>query len=304
MLYKNSLYLGISPIIWTNDIYPAMGKNNSLEQALSEAALAGFTGMELGNKAVNDIAVLHSMIKRRKISVAGQSIGIFGAIESYEKIAPAFLKYLKTLTELHANNIIVRELSHSIFFTKDAVFDDKCYLSKAEWERLCINLNRLGMLAESYGIKLCFHPHMCTAIKTAEEINQLLENTDERYVKLCFDTSHFIASDEDAGKVIEKFGKRIGYVHLGDIRRDIIKKCRQEKADFFTSINEGCFTVPGDGCIDFQKVFMALDMANYSGWIIVEAEQNPEKAHPLEYALRAYHYLQALLELQFPVGKI
>ena len=145
---------------------------------------------------------------------------------------------------------------------------------------------------------------MCTAIKSVEEVNQLMENTDKRYVKLCFDTSHFILSDEDAGKTIEKFAERISYVHLGDIRCDIIKECMKENADFFTAIKRGCFTVPGDGSINFQKVFAALDMAGYSGWVIVEAEQNPENANPFEYVLRAYYYLQALLELQFPENKI
>lgn len=304
MLYKNSIYLGISPIMWTNDIYTGMGNDNSFEQAVSEAALSGFTGIEIGNKTISDIEILQKIIYRRQISVAGQSIGLFAATQKYELIEPIFTNILKKLQKLQAKYIVVRELSHSIFFTKAAVFDSECHLNKNEWSLLCDNLNKLGRLSVGYGLKLCFHPHMCTAIKTAEEINQLMEHTDKQYVKLCFDTSHFISSDEDAGKTIEKFGKRISYVHLGDIRRDIIKECKNDKADFFTAIKRGCFTVPGDGSINFQEVFTALDKAGYSGWAIVEAEQNPEYANPFEYALRAYYYLQALLEMQFPKNKM
>ena len=116
MLYKNSLYLGISPIIWANDIYADMENDNSFEQAVSEAALSGFIGIEIGSKAVDDVDMLQKTIYRRQISVAGQSIGIFAATQKYEFIEPVFKNFLKKLKTVQAKYIIVRELSHSIFF--------------------------------------------------------------------------------------------------------------------------------------------------------------------------------------------
>ena len=50
MLDKNKVKLGIAPIAWTNDDMPDLGSENTFEQCISEMALAGFTGCEVGNK--------------------------------------------------------------------------------------------------------------------------------------------------------------------------------------------------------------------------------------------------------------
>jgi inosose dehydratase len=57
-------------------------------------------------------------------------------------------------------------------------------------------------------------------------------------------------------------------------------------------VKSGVFTVPGDGNIDFAPVFRALKKAKYSGWWVVEAEQDPAKANPLEYAVKARKYIK------------
>ena len=57
----------------------------------------------------------------------------------------------------------------------------------------------------------------------------------------------------------------------------------------------GHFTVPGDGCIDFTEVYQTLVRHDYSGWIVIEAEQDPAVANPLEYALIARKYIDSEL---------
>ena len=47
---------------------------------------------------------------------------------------------------------------------------------------------------------------------------------------------------------------------------------------------EGVFTVPGDGAIDFEAFAKLLADIGYEGWVVVEAEQDPKKANPLEMA--------------------
>ena len=60
---------------------------------------------------------------------------------------------------------------------------------------------------------------------------------------------------------------------------------------FLDGVRQGAFTIPGDGCIDFDSIFKVLEENNYSGYMVVEAEQDPAKANPLEYALRARKYI-------------
>ncbi len=58
MFNKDKVKLGIAPIAWTNDDLPDLGKENTFEQCVSEMALAGFTGSEVGNKYPKDPEVL------------------------------------------------------------------------------------------------------------------------------------------------------------------------------------------------------------------------------------------------------
>ena len=51
------------------------------------------------------------------------------------------------------------------------------------------------------------------------------------------------------------------------------------------------FTVPGDGVIDFKPIFDVLEKTGYEGYVLVEAEQDPAIANPLEYAIKARKYI-------------
>ena len=61
---------------------------------------------------------------------------------------------------------------------------------------------------------------------------------------------------------------------------------------FRRAVLEGCFTIPGDGCVDFPGVFEALEKAGYEGWLIVEAEQDPARANPFQYACMAREFIR------------
>ena len=72
----------------------------------------------------------------------------------------------------------------------------------------------------------------------------------------------------------------------------MMEKAYAEGFMFRKAVLEGCFTIPGDGCVDYPGVFKALHDAHYEGWFIVEAEQDPAKANPLEYAKMAREYIK------------
>ena len=60
-----------------------------------------------------------------------------------------------------------------------------------------------------------------------------------------------------------------------------------------SAVLAGVFTVPGDGSIDFARVFHEL--RDYSGWVILQAEQDPRIADPMTYASIGYNNLRRLL---------
>ena len=93
-----------------------------------------------------------------------------------------------------------------------------------------------------------------------------------------------------------KFKEIVIHIHCEDIREDVLKKALSEDLSFRDAFLEGAFTVPGDGCIDYRPLFDILKKNNYQGWLVVEAEQDPKKANPLEYAIMGYKYITDTLK--------
>ena len=92
-------------------------------------------------------------------------------------------------------------------------------------------------------------------------------------------------------KIIKNFKEKIAHVHCKDMRNDVLKKSLSEDLSFRHAFLKGAFTVPGDGCIDYKPVLDQLKKNDYNSWLVVEAEQDPKKANPFEYAKKGYAYL-------------
>ncbi|MDR2069417.1 MAG: myo-inosose-2 dehydratase [Spirochaetaceae bacterium] len=292
MAKEQAIKLGIAPIGWTNDDLPELGGEVPFEQCISEMALAGFSGSEVGNKYPRDPKVLNKALGLRGLTICNAWFSSFLTTKPYREVEAEFIKHRDFLYAVGARVIGAAEQGHSIQGLEKPIFDDKPVFTGEEWERLCEGLNKLGEKAAAKGMKLTYHHHMGTGVQTAAEIDRLMENTDPALLGLLYDTGHLVFSGEDHIAVLNKWIKRIGHVHLKDMRPAIRKKAVKEKWSFLTAVKEGVFTVPGDGSIDFEPVFQALKKAKYQGWWVVEAEQDPAKANPLEYALKARSYIK------------
>ena len=290
---KEDVKLGIAPIAWTNDDMPDLGAENTFEQCVSEMALAGFTGCEVGNKYPKDPAVLKAALDLRGLTIANQWFSSFVLSKPMEEVEKDFIAQCKFLKAVGADTIGASEQSYSIQGQMHTpVFECKYVMVQKEWERFAKGMNRLGEIADSMGMKLVYHHHMGTVVRTAAEIDKMMDMTDPDKFSLLFDSGHLAYCGEDYVEVLKRHVKRVKHVHLKDIRPDVVKKVKDEKLSFLQGVRAGAFTVPGDGCIDFAPIFDILDAAGYKGWMIVEAEQDPAKADPLEYALKAREYIR------------
>ena len=292
MFEGKNIRLGIAPIAWTNDDMPDLGKENTFEQCISEAALAGFTGTEVGNKYPKDPAVLKKYMDIRGLSVCSAWFSSFLTTKPYEDTAAEFIKHRDFLHAMGAKVVVVSEQGHSIQGQMDTpVFEAKYVLNDEEWDVLCEGLNKLGALAAEKDMKLVYHHHMGTVVQTESEIDRMMKNTDPSKVFLLFDSGHLAYSGEDYMSVLNKYAQRIKHVHLKDIRPAIVAQVKAEHLSFLQGVRFGTFTVPGDGAIDFKPIFELLDSNGYEGWMQVEAEQDPAVANPFEYAFKARNYI-------------
>ena len=140
------------------------------------------------------------------------------------------------------------------------------------------------------GMPLAYHHHMGTVIETEEETSRLIESTNDS-VKLLIDTGHMLFAKGNSINLVEKFSDRLIHVHCKDIRKEVLDKSLKKDSTFRQAFLDGAFTVPGDGCIDYTPFLKTLKDKNYSGWLVVEAEQDPNKANPFEYAKIGFNYL-------------
>jgi inosose dehydratase len=290
---QHKVKVGIAPIAWTNDDLPDLGKENTFEQCVSEMALAGYAGTEIGNKYPKDPAVLKKYLDIRGLSVASAWFSAFLTTKPYEETEKAFLAHRDFLHAMGAKVIVVSEQGHSVQGKQNIpIFGHKYVMNDSEWKLLCDGLNKLGKLAAEKGMKIVYHHHMGTVVQTAAEVDRLMANTDPGLVYLLFDSGHLVFSGEDALAVLKKYVKRVKHVHLKDIRPDVLREVHAKDMSFLDAVRAGAFTVPGDGFIDFAPIFKVLSDSDYEGWLLVEAEQDPAKANPFEYAVKARKYIR------------
>ena len=291
MLDKNKVKLGIAPIAWTNDDMPDLGAENTFEQCVSEMALAGFTGCEVGNKYPRDTKVLKKALELRGMQICNAWFSAFLTTKPYEEVEKDFIEHITFLKEMGAKVVGISEQGHSIQGTDKPIFEAKYVMNDEEWDRLCTGINKLGKVAKDMGIKLCFHHHMGTVVQTEAEIDRLMANTDPELFGLLFDCGHLAYCGEDYMSVLNKYADRIRHVHLKDIRPEKVEQVKREHLSFLQGVRLGTFTVPGDGVIDFKPIFDVLEKTGYEGYVLVEAEQDPAIANPLEYAIKARKYI-------------
>ena len=295
MFAGKNVKLGIAPIAWTNDDLPELGGENTFQQCVSEMALAGFTGSEVGNKYPKDPAVLKPMLELRGIEICNAWFSTFLISKPYEETLREFDKHVAFLAAMGAKVVGVSEQSYSTQgIQTQPVFEGKYEMNDAEWALLCDGLDKLGKYSlETYGVALTFHHHMGTVVQSAAETDRLMAGTDPKYVSLLFDSGHFAYCGENPTELVTRHAKRIKHVHLKDIRPDVVERVRSERLSFLEGVRQGAFTIPGDGCVEFDPIFKVLAETGYEGYMVVEAEQDPAKANPLEYAIRARKFIKA-----------
>lgn len=150
---------------------------------------------------------------------------------------------------------------------------------------------KLGKLAHEKDMEIVYHHHMGTGVQTTEEIDELMERTNKDNVSLLFDTGHLVVSGEDPIEIFKKYEDRIKHIHFKDVRQEITEAVDKDNQCFLDGVRKGMFTVPGDGVIDFEPILNLIYQSNYSGWIVVEAEQDPSLANPFIYAKKAKDYM-------------
>ncbi len=293
---SRNIKLGIAPINWCNDDMPDLGKDISLEQCLSEMKESGFAGTELGHKFPNSAQELSKILATYNLSLASAwHSTYFVENDNINEEVNKLKTRCNFLLQVGCKTINLAECSFTIHGTKNISISQRPVFTKEQWKKLIAGMNQAGQLCNDLGMKACYHHHIGTGVQTEQEVERLMDNTIPERVYLCADTGHIYFAGTEPLSLFQKYISRIGHIHLKDIRKEIMQKVYDRS--FLDGVLAGVFTVPGDGVIEYQPIFDLILSSDYHGWMIVEAEQDPTKAHPLTYAKKARDYIKQLTSL-------
>lgn len=292
---KLNVRIGINPISWTNDDLPQLGGNTPLETCLSEGTEIGYVGFELGNKFPKDPQELKDKLAAYgAVVVSGWYSGNL-AQGSLEDEIEAVQAHLKKLVFNGCQVMVYGEVAGSVQGQQQTPLSRRPkFESLEQWQAYAEKLNTFGAYLKTQGITLAYHHHMGAYCESPSDLDTLMRLTDTN-VGLLYDTGHITFAGGDALAALTKHIARVVHVHCKDVRENVMRKARNNDMSFLNAVLDGVFTVPGDGMIDFEPILSLLAEHDYTGWLVVEAEQDPAVAPSYEYAKKGYDCLAALV---------
>jgi inosose dehydratase len=286
--------IGVNPIGWTNDDLETLGDDISLDTCLDEARRAGYGGIELGRKFPRRPAELRDVLQRHQVDlVSGWYDAHLVRRGAKEEIA-ALQDHAGLLAALGCTAMVFAEGTGSVHGRLGVPLSSRPKLADDGWAGFGEALTEVAEHLAGRGMRLAYHHHMGTVVETEAEIDRLMRATGPT-VGLLLDTGHLTYAGGDVLGVAKRYAHRIVHVHCKDVRPAVLAEARRHDRSFLDAVVAGVFTVPGDGCVDYRALLEILRGAGYAGWLVVEAEQDPKKAHPLTYARMGFAHLSRLL---------
>ncbi len=285
--------IGANPIGWSNDDMRDLGGATPLEVCLAEAKEAGFTGMELGHKFPREPAALKRALAPFGLACISGWYSSELLKRTPEEEFAVLRPHLDLLKAMDANVLVFAETSNAIHGERGTPLSRRPMMRERNWAEFGRRVTSVAEATLQEGIRLVYHHHIGTIVQSDRDIRAFMAATGDA-VHLLLDTGHASWGGADPALLARDFRSRISHVHTKDVRADVMARARAQDWSFLDSVVAGVYTVPGDGMIDFVSVFRELP--DYNGWIVVEAEQDPAKAHPLTYAKLGYGNLRRFLD--------
>lgn len=275
---------GTNPIAWSNDDDQTLGADINLETCLSEAGKIGFDGIEKGHKMPTEPAALKTALAPHGLKFISGWHSLNLLTHSVEDEKKAIQPHLDLLKAMGCKVCIVCETSNAIHGNDNAALNNSPVLHADHWAKFGADVEEIAAYCADQGIDLVYHHHMGTIVETADEIHDFMKNTGPK-TKLLLDTGHAWFGGADPEELAARYMDRVGHIHCKNVRPTISKQVREEGLSFLEGVRRGVFTVPGDieGGVAFEPVLKITADHGYSGWLVIEAEQDPNVRNPFEY---------------------
>jgi inosose dehydratase len=284
-----TIKIGANPIGWSNDDMQEIGGWITLDECLTQAREAGFQGMELGNKFPREPKALGEVLGRHGMELVSGWYSSELLERPVDAEMQALRPHLDLLKACGANVLVFAETSNAIHGDRSRPLSRRPVLPENRWAEFGARVTAVAEATLKEGVRLVYHHHMGTVVQSEADIDALMAHTGDA-AHLLLDTGHATWGGADPARLAARYRDRISHFHAKDIRPSVRADSERSDWSFLDSVLAGVYTVPGDGHIEYVSVLKAL--GPYSGWLVVEAEQDPLKADPKVYSRLGFNNLR------------
>ena len=289
----NRMRLGTAPDSW-GVWFPDSPDQVPWNRFLDEAAAAGYTWIELGPYGYlpTDPEQLRDELGRRGLRLSGGAVfaGLHRGAGALAQAVEDCRQEARLLTALGARHLVLLPEGYTGL---DGSITQPVDLAPQQWSDLTSGMSALAKtLHDEFDVELVFHPHADSHVDTQQRVERFLLDTDPQHVRLCLDTGHIAYCGGDNLAIIERFGERIGYVHLKQVDPAIMARVRAEQLAFAPAVALGAMIEPPLGVPEMPPLIDALARLEVDLFAIVEQDLYPcEPDVPLPIATRTAAYL-------------
>ncbi|QTN34809.1 TIM barrel protein [Cognatishimia activa] len=293
-----TIRIGNAPCSWGVE-FADDPRNPAWRSVLKDCADAGYKGIELGPVGYmpEDPAILADALAEHDLELIGGVV--FRAYHDpamWDDVLDATHRTAKALKAHGAQHLVLIDSISERRAPTAGRASEAEQMDKAEWaayrDRIA-ETARIG--AEEYGLSVGIHAHAAGFMDFEPELERLLNEVDEKILKICFDTGHHSYAGFDPVAFMKRYVDRISYMHFKDIDPKVKADVIANRTGFYDACGQGIFCNLGDGDVDFPAVRRILLDAGFEGWCTVEQDCDPTlDVSPIDDARANRVYLESI----------
>lgn len=293
-----TIRIGNAPCSWGVE-FAGDPRNPPWRDVLRDCAAAGYEGIELGpiGYMPEDPAILFDALEETGLDLIGGVVfRPFHDPAAWDDVRDAAWRTCRALSAHGARHLVLIDSISPRRAPTAGRAEAAEQMDRAEWQAFRDRIATIARLGtEEFGLTVAIHAHAAGFMDFEPELERLLDEVDDRLLKICFDTGHHSYAGFDPVAFLRRHVARVSYMHFKDIdprvKADVIAK----GTGFYDACGQGIFCNLGKGDVDFPAVRQILLDAGYQGWCTVEQDCDPTlDVRPVEDARLNRDYLASI----------
>lgn len=293
-----SIRIGNAPCSWGVE-FAGDPRNPDWRQVLKECAQAGYKGIELGPVGFmpEDPAVLADALAEHDLQLIGGVVfRPYHDPAAWDEVLDATHRTARALKAHGAQHMVLIDSISPRRAPTAGRASEAEQMDRAEWQSFRDRIAESARIGtEEYGLTVGIHAHAAGFMDFEPELERLLDEVDEKILKICFDTGHHSYAGFDPIAFTKRHMDRISYMHFKDIDPKVKATVIQNRTGFYDACGQGIFCRLGQGDVDFPAVRQLLLDAGFQGWCTVEQDCDPTMdVTPMEDSRANREYLESI----------